>query len=345
MTLICTHLNGSVGFLGVSDILLTAEGDSPVAMALPLRLNPIFHKNNGYSLAGAAQKSVILGKTLFSWSGRQQVANRLLNALACISGQGENFVSREELFRAAGLSHDDASRTQIVYHYLYAEYSFSVWGWRCSQKKIGKTDAIFGGSGGPAYADMTTVFPPNEEASRDDVTSLLNRAIIQLVSEATSDDTLDQRYGGWIELTVCRGDHFAKAQYAVKLWEFREGKSEFSSGPLIYNYYCDHDLFIVRYHCDPIEKRAADIFMVRDPFHRGTGQTVLPSGENFIPLSIFHIVIDRESGSVDVYNTAGDNMGFDFSFHDNGEVIMSIEPRFWEIISGREMTPGTWLVE
>lgn len=345
MTLICTHLGGSSGFLAVSDILLTAKGDAPLPTALPLRQRPIFHSVRGISLAGAAQKSVIFGRTLVSWSGPKFVAEKVLRYIASASGSGEREVTRLEVAQNAGVPHDEAHQVRLIYHYTKPNGDISVWAWRCEQKQIGNTNAIFAGSGGPVYTEGTDVQAPNNDQAEDDVTAILARSIGLLVSEVTSNDTLDQHFGGWIEITVRRGDYFDKIEYAVKLWYLKNNKSEYSPGPLLFNFYRHKSLVIAKFSYETLgDQKERELFIINDFF--GRNAPTPDDGPNvvFDPMSIFHVVIDTEGDYVDVFMTAGDNLGYEVAIDKDFNVEETIAPRFWDIITGKSPSAGIWSV-
>jgi hypothetical protein len=338
-------LGGSVGFLSVSDILLTASGQALAPTALPLREKPIFHHQSGRSLAGAAQKTVTFGRTIVSWSGPISIAYQILRYIRKATKEGDEYIDRVSVSKGSNVSFSDALKIQLIYSYVDIAANIKAWAWRCQRKQIGGTDAIFGGSGGPPYADTTEVTPPNDAEKNDDLMQILTRAFHQLVSESITDDTLDQHYGGWIELAVCRKDHFAKIPYAIKLWHIRGNKQDYSPGPLLFSFYKNHNLIVAKVSFEDLNRISRDVFFVADPLRRDPGQVEKNLQFKFNPFTICHTVLDTEGKAVDTFMTAGDDLGYRVSVSAGFTVSEEIEPRFWAIITGQEPSPGVWLVD
>lgn len=316
MTLISAFVSPTVGFFGISDVLVSgpSSGIDPPPLALPLRPLGFRHQFGQRSVLGMLQKSAILGRTLVQWSGTLSVARDLVAAIDRMTHGGGQFITRDELFANCGIAKERLNEINLTYHFIPDAEHIRRWHWNCFVEKKGDSILWYQGSGVPDYFFNTDVNAPTDRPAAEVLLSeAYGRAFSHLITEAHMNKPLDEMFGGWLEFVHKTPDTFIKLPYAIKFWRVNNKNEMIKNDPFLFCWYVGYDLIICRLETTRREGRTGisnQLFRVEDLLARGPRELSCPE-PFYDPYVVAHFVLNvDDSRTYGLLTFKDDDAGF-----------------------------------
>lgn len=261
----------------VSDILLSAEGDFDIKVKLPHLTDAEVTQAGASTIAGLAQKTIVLGRTSALFAGDVETAYQILEEFFSRTNGGEDYIALNDLIDSMNLSEKKRLSVAIMTFYCKDENNITTCGFNVfntykvgSSGQFGQIQTVGSGSDD---------FVLNYQATRNEgvdveyelYIDIIHRIIVRTIEPFLGNsDIFEYLYGAWFELSVFMGDTFEKLPMAMKFWHKMPGDEFYDEfGPLIYAQYVEEDLFVTTVRSSPHQAHC-NIIRVEDFFRRGS---------------------------------------------------------------------------
>ncbi|MEM8919320.1 MAG: hypothetical protein AAGE37_10715 [Pseudomonadota bacterium] len=278
MTIILAIADSKYPIHLVSDILLSARGDHDIKVPLPHLMDAEKTTTGSHTIAGLAQKTIVLGRTSALFAGDVETAYKILKKFFYRTNGGEDYVALNELVNSMSLTENERSSVAIMTFYCKdKEHNLTTCGYNIQKAYDVGPNAEFGkiqtvGSGSDDFV-LSYVAERNEGVDVEYrlYEDIIHRVIIRTIEPFLGNtETFEELYGAWFEASIFMGDTFEKMPIAIKFWFKESGDDSYNEyGPLIHSQYVQDDLFISTVRSNSHESQC-NIIRVRDFFGRSS---------------------------------------------------------------------------
>lgn len=236
--------------MAINDVVISSRIKDVDYKSLPIVENIQNKPRNGFFVDHLRQKSYIIGDTtLILWSGNMDLAHRVMSRIIEFSDDGKNIVEIVSLIDSFGFSKSEASSFSIIYHFAENDGIKRAF-YNCQENAL--WDIAFSGSGKEHFLNSLTQETPlrhvdgtsTEDDKKNLILFFLYRLFLASLSEMSNLSTVENNYGGWLEICLFENGKFIKVPYCIKFWRKIDNNTLDNSAPLHYSTYKDGVLAI-----------------------------------------------------------------------------------------------------
>lgn len=338
MTLIYASCGQGIAVMTLSDILLSKpEGSSKSKVALPTQREAIEFERGGYSIAGICQKAIIVGQSIFLWSGSRVIAEFIVRKAAEIGRNGSELLDFPAFLKSLGLSDKELSEVSVVYIHDAPDV-LQEWHLNATQVGVVPQFHVYAGSGAWDFLDDTVVSEtaPSDTEPTNPVFSTLARVMSTVVAEALTQNSFDYLYGGWLEISWLDSKGLRKVPYAIKFWQRDDDRLNLDL-PVFFSWYREHGLYVGRWE-QREDSPECHIHIIPDPLGRGEPLKGCPAAQ-WEPEIVCHVLFEKGSTKFGMYLRT--NMDEVYSLKIEGSrTVVEIEPSFLKDLMDGSLKQG-----
>lgn len=285
----------------ISDVVLSSPNQFAGEVWLPHHQMPERYEFGDTSISFLAQKTIIFGRTLFQWAGRQSIAQAVFRNFFKLTKGGMVDAPLSEAVRALDLLPHEASSVAYNTYFCKPSGGLSNNGYNMYTyiPSDGNEKVLVAGSGRYDFVEDFHV-KVKTDLQYPLYINVLHRLAGRFIEPWLFEDkTLQMKYGGWFEVSRYNGPNFVKLPSAFKLWTKTVKGGVFSPyAPLIFSQYLGDDLILcAAYHNKQDSEANLTTAFISDPLQRSgvtrnTHHNYTLDNLAFNPSIFFHAKID-----------------------------------------------------